>query len=175
MKLYISLLILSLASLKGYTQSTTYLNEILQQHNYTIGQKYPPLSLFLKGKAVSILGKKIQQLEQQGLDIRTLDPNGQHSNHFPYIYDYLSSDDTFRISLGETQGINPSISYHVITKNNEVFGISANWLIDYEVTSSTTTQLTKNITTHLFPILKGKLKLEDQWEYIADNKVFTEL
>lgn len=174
MKLFISFLILCLSYYKGHTQSTTYLNEVLQQHNYTIGQKYPPLSLCLKGKPVSILGYTKQELESQELDIGTLDPNGLYSEHYSEIRDFISTDNEFRIPLNDTQGINPSIFYHVIAKNNEVFSLTANWLIDYEVTLSNSNQLVEKITSLLFPTLKGNLKWKDNWEYTLDNSIFVE-
>ncbi|MDR0229913.1 MAG: hypothetical protein LBI72_12750 [Flavobacteriaceae bacterium] len=174
MKLFIPFLILCLSYYKGYTQSATYLNEVLQQHNYTIGEKYPPLSLCFKGKPISILGYTIQDLEPQGINIGTLDANGLYSEHNSEIRDFISTDNEFRIPLNDTQGINPSIFYNVIAKNKEVFGFTAYWLIDYKVTPSNINLLTEKITSYLFPSLKGKIKLEDQWEYIVDNSIFTE-
>ncbi|KGO85043.1 hypothetical protein [Flavobacterium suncheonense] len=57
------------------------------------------ISLYYKGKSILQIGQSTEKLEKS-LSFRP-DPNLKHQNYWPYIIDYLSTDDFYTIKQTE--------------------------------------------------------------------------
>lgn len=169
LKLFILLLLVNC-----YSNQNIALDSILKKNNYTIGQKYPSLSLYHNNQPLAVLGLTKEELNTQGIDIGNLDPNGSYYDNMDIILEYFSSFNDFSIVVDGERGINAGLHYAIIKENEQIFEFSGSWLFDCEVTRKNKKELVNKLTSQLFPILTNKLVLKDGWEYSLNNNVLTE-
>lgn len=157
----------------GLDKNDKILDSIIAGKNYVVDKKYEPLSLNYKGKPLSIIGENSDSLKNTNFSFRG-DPNLEFQEYFGLISDCLSMDDNLQIQLDENNSINGIVFFSSFKNNKQIFTFSGNWIIDSEINEETKQIISDSITKKLFPKLKGKINIEDGWNYKIVSKDFIE-
>lgn len=147
------------------------LDSILDANHFDTALTYDSISLQHQNQALLSIGQDVNLLRER-LSYRS-DPNGSYEDHFPVVTDYLSLDDNLSINL-EEGFINGALFFSVEQVQQQIFTFSGHWTIDVEITNHNEAKIIQQITTHLFPILKGHLKFENDWQHQVDKGNFVE-
>ena len=146
-------------------------DSIFLSHHFNRDVAYEPISLIYNEKPILSPGQKVQNLDST-LSFR-YDPNGDFWNAFNLIADHLSLDDDLSIALKQGS-INGIFFFSSDQIGNQIFNISGNWTIGTELTDSNQEEIIHQFTENLFPILKGKLVFEKNWNFENRKKGYIE-
>ena len=139
------------------------LESIFYSQNFRRNLKYEPISLIYKGKSILYPGQKVENLDSS-LSFRP-DTEGEFREEYNIVRDYLSLDDNISIELKQGGYIGGILYFSSDQKEKQIFNISGNWTIGIKLTEKDKSKIIEHFTEKLFPILKGKLKLEAGWKY----------
>ena len=138
------------------------IDSILHSKNFKREIKYEPISLTYNGRSILSPGQKIETLDST-LSFR-YDPNGDFWNKLNLIKDHVCLDDELSIELKQGS-INGIFFFSSDQKENQIFNIAGNWTIGTKLTKNNEDEIIEYITNQLFPILKKKLRFEENWKY----------
>jgi hypothetical protein len=154
---------------------TQLLNSILKTKHYVVGKRYDALSLHYRGKPFHVIGLSVDSLEKSGFSFRG-EPNGEFSEFESEIFsDYIGlADENLQVISNRSLSVNGTAYFSAIFGRKDIFTFKASWLIIKDVTDATKPIIADSITKKIFPILKGKLKIENGWTYQLKSKDFIE-
>ncbi|WP_075343876.1 hypothetical protein [Tenacibaculum agarivorans] len=148
-------------------QNQIVLDSIYRVEKLDTTKEYRPLSLQYKGKALFKIGEKITKIDTT-LSYR-IDPNMDYQNYGNIITDYLTLDDYFTIDIGKHSSLNGIGFFSVDKKSKRIFNVSANWYFDLQENDMEQSVI-DSITKRLFPVLKDKIQLKNNWIYKLESK-----
>jgi hypothetical protein len=149
------------------TQRTKTLDSIFTAEKFNSKIEYEPLCLCHNGKPIFSIGQKIFEIDST-LSYR-MDPNMDYQGYEYIVTDYLTTDDHLSIKLGEYSSINGITFFSADKKYYHLFNVSGSWYFDLNEDNMEKVAI-DSITNRLFPILKGKIKLESSWKYDHQSK-----
>lgn len=138
------------------------LDSILIVEKFASNIDYTPLSLMYHKKPIFYIGQSINTIDSS-LSYRP-DPNYDYQDYFHLVKDYLSLDDYLSIRLNENSSINGIIFFSVDQRKNQIFNVAGSWTFDLLDTTLNKVAI-DSVTTHLFPVLKNKLTIKNNWKY----------
>lgn len=145
-----------------YDLNQVILDSIFIAENFNPSINYAPLSLFYRGNSIFHIGQSTSKLDSN-LSFRP-DPNYTYQNYFFVVKDYLSLDDSLSIELGNYSSINGIIFFSADQKHGRIFNVAGSWTLDL-IDENMDPLAVKAISNKLFPVLKDKIKLENNWTY----------
>jgi hypothetical protein len=143
-------------------QNAKTLDSIFSAEKFNREIKYTPLSLIYYGKPIFSIGQKISEIDSN-LSYR-MDPNMNYQGYEYIVSDFLSTDNHLSINLGNYSSINGIAYFSADKEFNQLFSVSGNWYFDLHEDNLHEAAI-DSITNRLFPILKGRIKLESNWKY----------
>ncbi len=148
-------------------QNQIVLDSIYRAEKFDSTITYKPLILNYKGKSIFTIGQKTTEIDST-LSYR-MDPNMDYQGYENIITDYLSTDDNLSIQLGNYSSLNGIAFFSADRKSKRIFNVSANWYFDLQKENMKQVAI-DSITKHLFPILKDKLQLKNDWTYELESE-----
>lgn len=146
------------------------LDSIYRAEKFDSIRIYKPLSLIYKGKPILRIGQKTSELDST-LSYR-MDPNMDYQGFEYLITDYLTTDDHLSIELGNYSSLNGIAFFSADRKSKRIFNVSASWYFDLKQENMEQIAI-DSITKRIFPILKNKIQLKNDWnyEFESDNQI----
>ena len=145
--------------------------EAFEKENFKPAITYSPLSLKYKDKPIFSIGTPLDSLSKS-MEYKINKSDKYH--HSPEsITDYICHDQNLTIWL-DTGYVSGSIQFSSDNKSNKIFRLLGFWNFDTpnnEVSASTINQF----TSKFFPILNGKLEINNGWSYSVNHQHFQEL
>lgn len=148
------------------------IDSILMEEGFAPGKEYAPLSLQYLGQPIFAPGQHIRKLPGE-LSFR-FDPNLKYQEKYPFIVDYLCTDNQFFISQ-TTGSLNGILYFSTDSTHQQIFNISASWLLDIDINEVTQKEAIESISNSIFPILKDKMTFEDNWSYTHEHQNYDEV
>ena len=146
------------------------LDSIYAVEKFDSTRVYKPLSLNYKGNPILKIGQKTIELDS-ALSYR-MDPNMDYQGYENLITDYLSTDDNLSIELGDYSSLNGIVFFSTDRKSKRIFNVSGSWYFDLQKDNMEQVAI-DSITKQLFPILKDRIQLENDWTFKleSDNQI----
>ena len=155
---------------KHDNENKVVLDSILKSEKFRGSFLYQPLSLYYNGQPVFSIGQQVTEIDST-FSFR-YDPNMNYEGFENIITDYLSTDDNFTIDIDGHSYISGILFFSKIKKSKQIFNVSGSWsfnLLKPEIKQKALDLFTKN----LFPILKNKIQLVNNWsfDYESENQI----
>ena len=148
-------------------QNQIILDSIYNAEKFDSRRIYKPLSLIYKGKPILRIGQETSELDST-LSYR-MDPNMDYQGYEYLITDYLTTDDNLSIELGNHSSLNGIAFFSADRKSNQIFNVSASWYFDLNQENMEQIAI-DSITKRIFPILKDKIQLKNNWNYEFESE-----
>lgn len=143
------------------------LDSIFHVEKFDGEKKYQPLSLKYKGNSILKIGQKTTELDST-FSYRA-DFNMNYQGFENIITDYLSTDDNLSVELGDFSSLNGIAFFSADRKSKRIFNVSGNWYFDLNKENIEQVAI-DSITKRIFPILKNKIQLKNDWSYEFESE-----